>query len=106
MSLDELTRLSLGMSRFHPSAAGAAARTGNDKLADEVSIKDFPGVVGDGVVPWTQILGALAATGYDGPLSLEYEYRWHREDLPEPLEGFRRSAEHLTAILAAVVVAP
>jgi L-ribulose-5-phosphate 3-epimerase len=56
-------------------------------------------VVGDGVVPWGDILKALAALGYDDVLSLEYEYRWHPQDLPEPLVGFTRAAATLRAFL-------
>jgi sugar phosphate isomerase/epimerase len=57
-------------------------------------------VVGDGVVPWGQILGRLRGVGYDDVLSLEYEYRWHPQDLDEPEVGFRRGAEHVRSLLA------
>ncbi|MHB8621335.1 MAG: sugar phosphate isomerase/epimerase family protein [Chloroflexota bacterium] len=59
-------------------------------------------VVGEGVIDWSSILADLAGGGYDGYLSLEYEYRWHPADLPEPAEGFRRSAERLRAMLAEI----
>jgi L-ribulose-5-phosphate 3-epimerase len=62
-------------------------------------------VVGDGVVPWGGILSSLSALGYDDVLSLEYEYRWHPEDLPEPVVGFARSAAALRALLAQPSVA-
>jgi L-ribulose-5-phosphate 3-epimerase len=62
-------------------------------------------VVGDGVVPWGGILSSLSALGYDDVLSLEYEYRWHPEDLPEPVVGFKRSAAALRAFLAQPSVA-
>jgi sugar phosphate isomerase/epimerase len=61
-------------------------------------------VVGDGVVPWTDILSSLATLGYDDVLSLEYEYRWHPADLPEPAVGFARSAAVLRGILAQATV--
>lgn len=57
-------------------------------------------VVGEGVVPWPGILASLAALGYDDVLSLEYEYRWHPQDLPEPAVGFARSAAAVRAALA------
>jgi L-ribulose-5-phosphate 3-epimerase len=57
-------------------------------------------VVGDGIVPWGDILASLAALGYDDVLTLEYEYRWHPQDLPEPAVGFSRSAATLRALLA------
>lgn len=57
-------------------------------------------VVSEGIVPWAEILPQLLDLGYDGPLSLEYEYRWHPQDLPVPEEGFRRSALKLREILS------
>ena len=62
-------------------------------------------VVGDGVVPWGAILSSLATLGYDDVLSLEYEYRWHPQDLPEPAVGFARSAAALRAWIARADVA-
>lgn len=55
--------------------------------------------LGDGVLPWRKILARLFETGYAGPLTLEYEYRWHPHDLPPPQEGFARGARHVRAIL-------
>ncbi|MET0315790.1 MAG: sugar phosphate isomerase/epimerase family protein [Rhodococcus fascians] len=57
-------------------------------------------VVGDGVVPWSDILPALAALDYDDVLSIEYEYRWHPADLPEPSVGFAQAALALRAMLS------
>jgi len=57
-------------------------------------------VVGDGTVDWSRILRRLREVGYDDVLSLEYEYRWHPQDLDDPEIGFRRGAEHLRALLA------
>jgi sugar phosphate isomerase/epimerase len=57
-------------------------------------------VVGDGVVPWADILSALATLGYNDVLSLEYEYRWHPADLPDPTIGFARAALALRGILS------
>ena len=56
-------------------------------------------VVGDGIVPWGEILASLSTLGYDDVLTLEYEYRWHPQDLPEPAVGFSRSAAALRAYL-------
>ncbi len=56
--------------------------------------------VGDGVMDWKAILGKLHAAGYDGYLSLEYEYRWHPQDLPPPDVGFPRSASVVRSLLA------
>jgi sugar phosphate isomerase/epimerase len=61
-------------------------------------------VVGDGVVPWPSILATLSALGYDDILALEYEYRWHPADLPDPAVGFARGAGALRAMLADLAV--
>lgn len=56
-------------------------------------------MVGDGVLDWPAILRRLRDTGYDDYLSLEYEYRWHPQDLPEPAQGFKTSADRVRRIL-------
>lgn len=80
-----------------PDAPFRAAETAR-VAASERSVRSR--VVGDGVVPWGEILHSLAQLGYDDVLSLEYEYRWHPQDLPEPVVGFSRSAAALRALLA------
>jgi Sugar phosphate isomerases/epimerases len=60
-------------------------------------------IVGTGIVPWADIIEELIRRGYDDVLTLEYEYRWHPQDLPEPATGFADSARAIRAILSAVV---
>lgn len=62
-------------------------------------------VVGEGITDWPSILGDLHEGGYDGYLSMEYEYRWHPQDLPPPEEGFRRGAAYLRKLLNAALPA-
>jgi len=69
-------------------------------VVDESERKVRSRVVGEGVLPWHRILRALSDIGYDGWLSLEYERRWHPEDLPPAADGMRRSAEHVRRMLA------
>lgn len=57
-------------------------------------------VVGDGSLDWSHILRRLREVGYNDVLSLEYEYRWHPQDLDDPEIGFRRGAEHLRTLLS------
>lgn len=57
-------------------------------------------VIGDGILDWAAILASLGAGGYGGFVSLEYEYRWHPQDLPAPAEGFRRGADRLRKLMA------
>lgn len=57
-------------------------------------------VIGDGILPWADILTALTALGYDDVLTLEYEYRWHPQDLPDPAVGFARGAEAIRTLLS------
>jgi len=44
-------------------------------------------IPGDGVLNWPDILQRLKDRGYDGWLSLEYERRWGKQDLPVATEG-------------------
>ena len=47
-------------------------------------------------------LRRLREVGYDDVLSLEYEYRWHPQDLDDPEIGFRRGAQHLRTLLSQI----
>jgi len=72
-----------------------------------VHVKDFARAdgarraccVGDGIVPWTEILPRLQASGFVGCLSFEYEKMWHPDQLPEPELGLRRSADFVRRCL-------
>lgn len=79
-----------------PDAPFQAAETAR-VAASERAVRSR--VVGDGILPWADILFSLRALGYDDVLTLEYEYRWHPQDLPEPSIGFARSAAALRAVL-------
>ena len=59
-------------------------------------------VVGTGIVPWPDIIEELVGRGYDDVLTLEYEYRWHPQDLPEPAIGFKQAAAAVRRILSEV----
>jgi len=59
-------------------------------------------VVGDGAIDWPRALRRLREVGYDDVLSLEYEYRWHPQDLDDPEIGFRRGAQHLRELLSQI----
>jgi L-ribulose-5-phosphate 3-epimerase len=79
-----------------PAAPFVASETARVK-ADERAVTSR--VVGDGSLAWSRILRRLRDVGYDDVLSLEYEYRWHPQDLDAPEVGFRRGAEHLRSLL-------
>jgi len=57
-------------------------------------------VIGEGIMPWAEILPAVARAGYRGPVAIEYSRRWYPEELPEPEEGIARCAAHLRHILS------
>ena len=57
-------------------------------------------VVGQGEIDWFSILRGLKEQGYDGWLSLEYERRWHPQDLPPAEIGMRESARYVRDLLA------
>jgi sugar phosphate isomerase/epimerase len=79
-----------------PNAAFRATETARVD-ASERAVRSR--VVGTGVLPWPQILAALLRHGYDDLLSIEYEYRWHPQDLLTPEDGFRESAAALRGML-------
>lgn len=57
----------------------------------------FPG---DGVLDWPAILTGLKGIGYDGWLSLEYERRWGKLDLPVATEGLPICTQRLRQWMA------
>ncbi len=79
-----------------PNAAFRATETARVD-ASERAVRSR--VIGTGILPWPQILAALLRHGYDDLLSIEYEYRWHPQDLPTPEDGFRESAAALRGML-------
>ncbi|EEQ60663.1 AP endonuclease, family 2 [Clostridiales bacterium 1_7_47FAA] len=56
-------------------------------------------VVGEGIMDWKAIVEKLRKSGYEGWYSLEYERRWHPQDLPIADVGMKNSAEHLRKCL-------
>ena len=52
-------------------------------------------IVGEGVVPWPEILQDMKDRGYRGWFSLEYERRWHPQDIPDASVGMKQSADYL-----------
>ena len=57
-------------------------------------------IPGDGVLDWPAILRKLKSVGYDGWLSLEYERRWGKQDLPIATEGLPVAVSRLRGWLA------
>lgn len=56
-------------------------------------------VVGEGVLPWPEIIAMLKRTGYDGWLSIEYERRWYADLLPPAEIGMKAGADVVRRIL-------
>lgn len=56
-------------------------------------------VVGEGIIEWPEILLLVKQHGYDGWLSLEYERRWHPDDIPNASIGMKKGADYLRSIL-------
>lgn len=55
-------------------------------------------IVGEGEMDWPGILRMVKEYGYDGWLSLEYERRWHPDDIPDASIGMKKSAEYLRGL--------
>ena len=56
-------------------------------------------VVGEGSMPWPEILAMLKRSGYDGWLSIEYERRWYPDLLPPAEIGMKAGAASVRRIL-------
>lgn len=52
-------------------------------------------IVGEGCLDWPGILTMVKDYGYEGWLSLEYERRWHPDDIPDASVGMKKSADYL-----------
>jgi sugar phosphate isomerase/epimerase len=66
---------------------------------DESVRQIYSRVPGQGIIPWPEILPVLAAQGYDGWLSLEYERRWFPQDLPPAEQGMKQGLEYIRGLL-------
>jgi sugar phosphate isomerase/epimerase len=90
----------------HPFRQGESPETTFGYLKDtvrHVHIKDgLPPdhytLFGEGDIPLIPMLDLLLENGYTGPISLEWEKRWHA-DLPEPEIAFPQHAKALRAYL-------
>lgn len=56
-------------------------------------------IVGEGVIAWPEILKLVKQHGYDGWLSMEYERRWHPDDIPDASVGMKKSADYIRSIM-------
>ncbi len=77
---------------------GVAFTSSNVAHPDESERNVYTRIVGEGVVPWPEILKLVKEKGYDGWLSLEYERRWHPDDIPDASIGMKQSIEYLRGI--------
>ncbi len=59
-------------------------------------------IVGQGSLDWPAILKLLWEHGYRGWLSLEYERRWHPDDIPDASIGMKESAQYLRKCFAEI----
>ena len=48
--------------------------------------------------PQQKVAAHMKADGYEGWLSLEYERRWHPDDIPDASIGMKQSADYLKTI--------
>ncbi|MDR1534121.1 MAG: sugar phosphate isomerase/epimerase [Planctomycetota bacterium] len=80
-----------------PGARFVATRVSDVNKEDRAIASRIPGT---GVVPWPRILDRLTREeGYEGWLSLEYERRWHPEDIPDASLGMRQGCAYVRGIL-------
>lgn len=66
---------------------------------DESERNVYTRIVGEGILPWPEILKEVKEHGYEDWLSLEYERRWHPADIPDASVGMKKSIEYLRKVL-------
>lgn len=66
---------------------------------DESERNVYTRIVGEGELNWPEILKMVKEEGYDGWLSMEYERRWHPDDIPDASIGMKKSAEYIRSIM-------
>lgn len=79
---------------------GAAFSSSQVSHPDESERNVYTRIVGEGTIEWPRILSLVQEHGYDGWLSLEYERRWHPDDIPDASIGMKKSIEYLRNILS------
>ena len=57
-------------------------------------------IVGEGELDWPGILKMMKEHSYTGWLSLEYERRWHPDDIPDASVGMKKCADYLHRVIA------
>lgn len=77
---------------------GVAFSSSNVAHPDESERNVYTRIVGEGIVPWPEILRLVKQHGYNGWLSLEYERRWHPDDIPDASIGMKKSIDYLRGI--------
>ncbi len=87
---------------FKFKSEGMKFRADSVSHVDETERAVITRIVGEGILPWPEIIRELHLTGYDGYLSLEYERRWHPMDIPEAAVGMAASAAYVKKILESI----
>ncbi len=67
--------------------------------ADESERTVMSKIPGEGILPWPEIIRMLKTHNYNGYLSLEYERRWHSNDLPPATDGMKKGLLYLRPLL-------
>ncbi len=78
---------------------GVAFSSSEVSHPDESERNVYTRIVGEGIIEWDAILKMVKEYGYDGWLSLEYERRWHPDDIPDASIGMKKSVSYLKSIL-------
>ncbi len=56
-------------------------------------------LMGEGDLPWKDVLMALRESGYDATMTDEYEKYWHPDRLPDAREGMKKNLEFVRSII-------
>jgi len=65
------------------------------KITSRFPLEKESCLIGEGSLPWPEVLRELKRIGYNGYISDEYEKFWYPDDLPEPEIGMKANLEFM-----------
>ena len=68
-------------------------------IASRFPLEKTSCLIGEGSLPWPEVLQELKRVGYSGYISDEYEKFWYPDALPEPEIGMKANLEFMKAAL-------
>jgi sugar phosphate isomerase/epimerase len=71
------------------------------RIFNKTTREYIPVLMGEGEIPWPEIMKLLKNSGYDRFVSVEYEKRWHGDALPDTPSALRHELKSLRGMIGA-----